>query len=192
MSTIGWLLILFGTLFARAAIKGRASHIGGDLSDAFIATVSGDTKGLMEVFARTGDPDVASAVEDTTPTAGSKDSSALVTAARDLGGKAKGYLWGATGPNYYDCSGLMWAAMKQTGQYTGSRFYTGTFVHLLGSKAVKVDTPKVGDIVLWPLHHMGVYTGPDKFYSARSVRSGIGESKISTFGLGVPSYYHVP
>lgn len=196
MSTLGWLFILFGFLTARQVLRGRVMQIPEDLGDAFIAFASADTDALGEVLARTGDSATATQAAST-GTVGAPNDNPLTTvgnisvAAVNLGKKAKGYRWTATGPDYYDCSGLMWRAVQAVG-YKGSRFSTAT---IRSRKEFKVITnPTVNDLVLWPAGsggatgHMGVITGNDLFYSARSRSSGIGESKISTFRKTKPIY----
>lgn len=219
MNTLAWILILAAALMARAVYKGRVLNIGEDLSDAFLALIKNDTAELKEVLSREGDSRTASqsdlslfspAFNAIGGTAGAiaggidgslnelerRANSSVALAAVVLGGKAKGYRWGANGPDYYDCSGLMWAAMKLTKVFTGSRFNTATFASALKGTYAKVnDAPQLEDIVLWPLRvpyatgHMGVVVGKDNFYSARSVKSGIGEAKISTFRSYPPIVY---
>lgn len=218
MNTVAWVLILAAVLVGRAVYKGRVLNMGEDLSDAFLALVSSDTEKLKEVLDRTGDSNTASAADlniyqnsmdafvgpgvETAKGVGSlldqlenRANSSVALAAVILGSKAKGYRWGGSGPSYYDCSGLMWAAMKLAKVYSGSRFSTSDFERMTGKVYTRVSTPQTDDIVLWPLRvpyvtgHMGVVTGADKFYSARSVRSGIGESSISTFRSYKPQYY---
>jgi len=201
MSTIAWLLILAAIIIGRQVVAGRVLNISGDLSDAFLAITRGDYKGLAEVFSRTGDANVADMgiPNATTPIAGLVTSGAqgvvrstLAKAAVDLGSKAKGYRFTATGPDYYDCSGLMWRAAQHAG-FSGPRFTTENVLSAKGFARIG-SGQGVGDIVLWPAGsgglsgHMGVITGADEFYSARSVRSGIGYSKISTFRKTQPVY----
>lgn len=52
MVTVGWILILFGTLLISAALRGRAMNITKDVPDAFVALLSADPKGLQEVLTR--------------------------------------------------------------------------------------------------------------------------------------------
>lgn len=218
MNTLAWVLILAALLVVHAVYRGRVFNMGEDLSDAFIALVSSDTAGLKEVMERRGDSTTASAANlslfqpSLESVAGPgigiakgigqgldeferKANASVSLAAVLLGEKAKGYRWGASGPDYYDCSGLIWQAMKLTKVYTGKRFTTSNFVSATKGIYTRVDSPQVDDIVLWPLRipyatgHMGVVTGPDKFYSARSVRSGIGESPIKSFRSHAPQYY---
>ena len=204
MNTIGWLFILLGIIVARQVSKGRVMNLPEDLGDAFIAFASGDSDALGGVLARSGDSatPTASVVDDSTQVVGTGGTaSGLAAAAQLLGSKAKGYRWAATGPSYYDCSGLMWRASQAVG-YRGPRFTTAS---ILGQKEFKrisapgtqgpgVTAAVVNDLVLWPAGsggvtgHMGVMTGPDKFYSARSVRSGIGEATISGFRKTRPMY----
>lgn len=204
MNTIGWLFILTGIIVVRQVAKGRVMNLTEDLGDAFIAFASGDTDALGGVLARTGDSTTptVSAVADSTQVVGTGGTaSGLAAAAQLLGKKAKGYRWASTGPDYYDCSGLMYKACQSIG-YRGPRFTTAT---ILGQREFKrisapatqgpgVTAAVVNDMVLWPAGsggvtgHIGVMTGPDKFYSARSVRSGIGEATISGFRKTRPIY----
>lgn len=165
-------------------------NIGEDLSDAFIAIITGKADDLQEVFQRTGDSLTPSAAEfDLGPgklalkKVGSTTDGKILAAARTLGSKAKGYRFGAAGPDYYDCSGLVYKAVQTVG-YSGPRFYTATVQAMPGFAKLDPgsDPPRVDDIVLWPGHHMGIVSGTDTFYSARSPKSGIAEAKISTFG----------
>ncbi len=193
MSTIGWFLILTAFLVIRQVARGRVMNTMEDLSDAFLAIVQGDSQHLGGVLTRTGDynqPSQADIQEGLAPATAISGNS-LLAAAESLGKAAKGYRWAATGPDYYDCSGLMWRASQKVG-YTGPRFTTHDVKTRKGF--YPVDKPIVGDIVLWhagngsSTGHMGVVSGSDQFYSARSVRSGIGYSKISTFRSSKPEY----
>lgn len=204
MNTIGWLFIFAGIIIVRQVAKGRVMNLPEDLGDAFIAFASGDTDALGGVLARSGDSatPTASAVDNSTQVVGTGGTaSGLAAAAQLLGSKAKGYRWASTGPTYYDCSGLMWKACQAVG-YRGPRFTTATVlmqrefkrISAPGTQGPGVTAAVVNDMVLWPAGsggvtgHMGVITGPDKFYSARSVRSGIGEATISGFRKTRPIY----
>jgi len=193
MSTIGWFLILAAILIFRQVAKGRVLNTMEDLSDAFLAIARGDTQALAGVASREGEynrPSAADIELGMAPAEGIASGN-LLNAAVSLGTAAKGYRWAATGPNYYDCSGLVYRAAQKVG-YKGSRFTTADIKSKDGFSSV--DTPKIGDIVLWQAGrggvtgHMGIVSGDDMFYSARSVRSGIGYSKISTFRSATPEY----
>lgn len=199
MSTIAWLLILLGILIARSVSKGRVANIGQDLSDAFLAIVSGNSDDLSEVLSRTGDSVTADQADLgvgnlTQVRVGDVTGGKILAAAHALAAKAKGYRFGAAGPDYYDCSGLVYKAVQTVG-YTGPRFFTATVQAMSGFHKLDIshDPPKVDDIVLWTGHHMGIVSGNDTFFSARSVKSGIKDATISTFGpsnkwSGAPVY----
>lgn len=210
MNTIAWILVLVSVLLGRAVYKGRVLNIGEDLSDAFLALISSDTEKLKDVLSRTGESNtaiganlnifqnsldaiggpavgIAQGIDKGLGSIQNKANASVALAAIMLGERAKGYRWGATGPDYYDCSGLMWAAMKLAKVYNGKRFNTADFERFTKDVYKRVDTAQVEDIVLWPFKvpystgHIGVVTGTDRFYSARSVKSGIGETSISKF-----------
>lgn len=193
MSTIGWVFILAAILIARQVAKGRVLNTMEDLSDAFLAIATGDTQALAGVVTREGDYNKPSAadIEEGMEPASNIAGGDILTAAVALGSAAKGYRWTATGPDYYDCSGLVYRAVQKVG-YKGGRFTTADVKRAKGF--YPVTTPKKGDIVLWlaghggVTGHMGIVSGDDTFYSARSVRSGIGYSKISTFRKASPEY----
>ncbi|WP_308426273.1 C40 family peptidase [Streptosporangium pseudovulgare] len=69
----------------------------------------------------------------------------------------KPYVWGAEGPNSFDCSGLvMWAYQKvgiSLPHYTGDQWTAGTHVSR--------DDLRPGDLVFFysDLHHVGIYVG---------------------------------
>lgn len=196
MTTVAYVLILAAIIVAKQTAAGRVMNLGEDISDAFLALARGDAKGLTEVLARKGDSTTLDSGQEGTfapHVAGAADGSmsGVAAAAVNLGTAAKGYKFTATGPDYYDCSGLMWRACQKAGVFPTSgkgsfRFTT----YDVGSRTAyfhKVSNPAPGDIVVWPTHHMGVITGTDKYYSARSEKLGIGYSTIS--GHGDSHYY---
>lgn len=212
MTAFGWVLILLGALFVRQAAIGRAVDLPGDTSDAFTDLVRGDWDGLAEVTGRRGEsvplPASAGAVEDpgafgsgsggfggsfgSAPTSPTVAGGSLVSEMQRL---AKGanyrYVWGATGPNGYDCSGLVWRAMKNLGIFTGSRFTTSSWNNVAPDIARRVDVPAAGDVVNWPGQHMGVYIGGGKMYAAKSARSGIGTQDVASARRSTPDYWRL-
>ncbi|MFI6483891.1 NlpC/P60 family protein [Nonomuraea sp. NPDC050663] len=69
----------------------------------------------------------------------------------------KPYVWGAEGPNSYDCSGLVMAAYQKVGislpHYTGDLWTAG--------RHVSKEELRPGDLVFFysDLHHVGIYVG---------------------------------
>jgi len=189
MNTFGLIFMLAGFMLGRQVVAGRVKETPQDFRDITLAVLSGDFPSLQSTLAQRGknvSPDVSSTVAAGTSgeagissLLGNPSGNGLLAKAVELGSKAKGYVLGAVGPDYYDCSGLVWRAMKDTGIYTGARFTTSTFTMQLAGHITKTDTPAVGDIVLWPRHHMGIVSGPDKMYSAMSPSLGIGYSPIN-------------
>lgn len=99
-----------------------------------------------------------------------------------LGDKASGYVLGGTGPDTFDCSGLLWRAAVNLGIYKGVRFTSATFA--LQARAHRFayrvkGHPQAGDILLWPTHHMAISLGGDKDYAARSPSKGVGPGSYS-------------
>ena len=114
----------------------------------------------------------------------------FVATARQLGAAGNVYVLGATGPNAYDCSGLVFRTLVNLGLYSGQRFSTRNFIACSSHIAFPVSSPAVGDIVLWVAAHIGIVTGPDTFYSAYSPARGILDTSISRFP-GTPRYYRL-
>jgi len=190
MAPFGYAFILGGILLLRQVLVGRAMDTPGDTRDLALALLSGDMTEVGNVLARRGE--TADAVGGGSPVASAN--TPLVAEVMRLGEAAKGYRLGATGPDYYDCSGLIWRAMRKLDIYTGPRFTTHVFAAVAAAKGwAKVDTPAAGDVVLWPAKHMGVATGGDGMYSARNEEKGINPSTISgdSSVLGTPSFYRI-
>lgn len=195
MNTIAWLCVLIGAVILQRVSVGRTDSMNDDLKDLATGAITGDYDAVSKVWARRTVAGKGLGVGGSIG-AGYAGSSELLSEARKLGSSASGYRIGATGPDYYDCSGLVWRALRNQGIYTGSRFTTQTFPGIASQFATEVASPTVGDIVVWPkgngpYGHMGIVSGPDSFYSARSRRSGIGEGSISGFPGGNPRYFRI-
>lgn len=200
MTTIAWILALLGVFVIRQSLHGRFTHVLTDLSDAALALARNDKDALGEVLTRSGDSLTASTADvaawnatanaevagATQGLGNAPPGNGVLVAAVELGTHAKGYRWAATGPDYYDCSGLMWRACQKAGVYHGPRFTTFDVERLTSFQTTR--NPRVGDLVVWPTSHMGVMSGEDQMYSARSVRSGIGYSSISGHSKNPPIY----
>lgn len=192
MNTVAWVLILVAGLLVRGMTKGRSiTQLPGDLGEMFNALVSGDQASLATALGRTGDSQVPTTAESPVTAAqavaaGPGGGSSLLGEMKRLGA-GKPYVWGGTGPNGYDCSGIVWRAMKNLALYSGPRFTTLTFIVALRSSLTKVNSPQAGDVVWWPTH-MGVCDGKDSFYSALSRNGGIKSVPISAMPKGAIFY----
>lgn len=104
-------------------------------------------------------------------------------------GKGKKYVWGATGPNTFDCSGLVMYALKHA--------FGIDYPHFSGSQIAKAKSISKGDLRPGDLvgnnEHIGVYAGNGKYWSAMSPTShpNIGMSSLSYFP-GTPKFGRVP
>ena len=118
---------------------------------------------------------------------GAGDASGLLGAVEKYG-KGKRYVWGAAGPDEFDCSGLVMYALKHS--------FGIDFPHFSGSQIAKTQhvsaaNAKPGDLI-GNNEHIGVYAGNGKYWSAMSPSShpNIGMSSISSFP-GTPIFGRV-
>lgn len=198
MDTLAILFVGAGALLLRQVFVGRVSETAGDIRDFANAVLQGDMSTAQEVFSRRGsnvsvDTSSGGTVATTT---GDVSTDALVNEMVKLGTAAKGYSQAnRTGPDYYDCSGLVWKALSNLGIYDGSPFWTGSFETVAKTFATRVDTPTAGDIVVWPYHHMGVMTSATQMYAARSshLSPQIGYDPVSAISskYGSPHYWRI-
>lgn len=93
----------------------------------------------------------------------------LVTFAQQSLGKP--YVWGGTGPNGFDCSGLVFAAMRFAGITSFPRLTAAQI-----GKSGEPEDPSVarpGDVVyydhLGPVDHVGIYIGNGQMIDAPDV-----------------------
>ena len=124
---------------------------------------------------------VKSPIDAVLPTNATNVQQAIVREAfKHLG---KPYVWGAKGPNTFDCSGLTYYVyMKATGHYiggwTGEQQYAGT--------QIPVSQAQPGDIVFWGpssgvTHHVGIYIGNGQFIHAPQPGDKVRVTSISDF-----------
>lgn len=106
------------------------------------------------------------------------------------------YVFTATGPDAFDCSGLVWYSFKEAGlrdrigdkRRTAAGYYK--YFNNLG-KADKLN-PRPGDLVVWGKNqHMGVYIGDGMAVSALNERLGVRIHKVSWINMRLKAYLHV-
>lgn len=208
MPTVGLVILVLGVAVIRQVLVGRAKQTPSDFKDATIALLNGDSAGVATVMQRRGsntdtgaESESALGSVDGTSSSGSapvvpsSGRTALAAECVRLGSNAKGYRLGATGPDYYDCSGLVWRACLNLGIYKGPRFTTRTFTFVAPKFATRINAPEPGCIVIWvAAGHMGIMLNENAFYSARSPEKGIGSANliddITYFG-STPMYWRV-
>ena len=96
---------------------------------------------------------------------------------RALGKVGAPYRWGATGPNAFDCSGLVNWAYKSAGV---SLPRTSRALSKVGTPVAKADL-RPGDLVFFyrPVSHVGIYVGNGKIVHASSRQTPV---KVSDMG----------
>lgn len=94
----------------------------------------------------------------------------------------KPYVWGATGPDAFDCSGLITAAYQQAGlslpRSSGEQYNAG--------KHVPVAEAQPGDLVFWAddrgnpeaIHHVALYVGNGEVIQAPQDGESVKKSRI--------------
>ena len=104
-------------------------------------------------------------------------------------GEGHKYVWGATGPNTFDCSGLV--------MYTLKHAYGIDYPHFSGSqynmtRHISKGEAHMGDLVFWGAggsDHVGIYAGGNKYFSAESPSQGIHMNTLdSVVGKGRPLF----
>lgn len=90
------------------------------------------------------------------------------------------YRWGASGPNAFDCSGLVVASFKSIGitlyHYTGDLLKHGTHINR--------GSLKRGDLVFPTSSHVGIYLGNNKMVVASSGKGRVIIQTIYSFYAG--------
>ena len=125
---------------------------------------------------------------EVTTTKGSSSSSSSGTGAKlveeakkHLGKK---YVWGATGPNTFDCSGLTQYCHKKL----GISIPRTSLEQSRSGKLIAKSNLQVGDLIFWkttsaPVGHVGMYIGNNQFIHAPNSRSVVKIDSLSN------SYY---
>ncbi len=98
----------------------------------------------------------------------------------------KRYVWGATGPNSFDCSGLVYYCFNKVGKkisrLTAHGYYNSC-------KKVKASDRQPGDLIFWAsggkVYHVAVYIGDGMQIGAESPKVGVVRKRVSS---GVYAY----
>lgn len=99
-------------------------------------------------------------------------------AQKALAKKGARYWWGAQGPNYFDCSGLVYWAHNQAGVRLGRTTAAG---YSRSGKAVTRATLQAGDVITFSygsgVAHIGIYIGGGSFVHA----AGVGSTTVGQY-----------
>jgi hypothetical protein len=130
--------------------------------------------------------------------AGSPSTSASTIAARVVliaeAQRGKRYVYGASGPSAFDCSGLVLYAYRRAGvanriggAHSGYAMLAWARAHHRFSRS----SPQVGDVVIYGRGaHVGIYIGHGKVISALNPRQGIRITGLHALHNPVTGYIH--
>ena len=96
----------------------------------------------------------------------------------------KRYVWGATGPYSFDCSGLTSFVYSKAIKKNITRT---TYTQVKKGKTVKVSTRKLqkGDLLFWGSkrspYHVGIYVGGGKYVHAATPSQGVRKQSLSRY-----------
>lgn len=113
-------------------------------------------------------------------TQSSSTAQTVVNAAKSQIGKP--YVWGATGPNAYDCSGLVQYAYSQAGKNIGRT----TYQQAGAGQHVSVSQAQAGDILMWGDYHDAIYVGNNQYVHAPRPGQNVTQATISSYFM--PDY----
>lgn len=108
------------------------------------------------------------------------NTSSIVKLARSEVGK--NYVWGATGPNSFDCSGLVQYVYQHA---TGRSLPRTTYDQVKVGKTVSMNNLKAGDLLFWGStnapYHVAIYIGNNQYVNAATPDQGVVLQTISSY-----------
>jgi cell wall-associated NlpC family hydrolase len=97
----------------------------------------------------------------------------------------KPYVWGAQGPNSFDCSGLVYAAYKSAGLSWPNWDRLNAALYAGYTKHVSLTELQPGDLLFYSykgtistIHHITIYAGSGMMWEANSTKTGLKYSNI--------------
>lgn len=166
--------------FKRTLVKYTAvlSVFFAGISTINVSTVHADE--ATSVSADTSDIETSTADLSTVKktSAVTKKRNAIVKLAKKQVGKP--YVYGASGPSAFDCSGLTTYVYKNAVDKTLPRT---TYGQITLGKTVKVSTKKLkkGDLLFWGNYHVGIYVGDGKFVHAPAPGQNVKTQTLASF-----------
>jgi len=106
----------------------------------------------------------------------------------------KPYVWGAQGPNSFDCSGLVYAAYKSAGLGWPTWGRLNAALYFVATKRVSFNELVPGDLLFYSydgsvqnIHHISIYAGDGMMWEANSKRVGLIYSNMYSIKGLMPS-----
>ena len=106
----------------------------------------------------------------------------------------KPYVWGAQGPNSFDCSGLVYAAYKAAGLGYPTWGRLNAALYFVATKRVVFSELVPGDLLFYSydgsvqnIHHMSIYAGNGMMWEANSSKVGLIYSNMYSIKGLMPS-----
>ncbi|MGO4201971.1 C40 family peptidase [Rhodococcus sp. TAF43] len=128
-------------------------------------------------------PSWGSSSVEVTPVAGSTGQAAANAAQSKIGSP---YVWGATGPNSFDCSGLVQWSYKQAGKSVPRTSYD----QVSGGTPVSKSNLQPGDVIgFYGSDHVGIYIGNGKVVHAPTEGENVKVSSIDAMPFSGASRY---
>ena len=117
----------------------------------------------------------------------------IATAMAQLGDQWK---YQATGPDRFDCSGLVFYSFKMHGLkhlIGGYRSAKGYYNFFKNRGRADMNAPRVGDLIVWGnFQHVGIFLGDGMAISTLTTRSGVSIHPVKGYlGIKVRAYLHV-
>lgn len=162
-------------LLAQERAQAKAAAAAAHRSDKRVSRSSGKARAAAVGAARSRPQAKSASATKVQKTASGAAAGALAFAESQVG---DAYVMGATGPNAYDCSGLMLTAYKSVGiqlpRTSQAQFSAG--------HAVSLNALQPGDLVFFysGISHVGMYVGNGTIVHAANPRSGVTYAKLSS------------
>ena len=106
----------------------------------------------------------------------------------------KPYIWGAEGPNAFDCSGLVYAAYKAAGLGYPNWSRLNAALYFVDTQRVPLSQLIPGDLLFYSydgsvqnIHHITIYAGDGKMWEANSTKTGLKFSDMYSIKGLMPS-----
>ncbi len=106
----------------------------------------------------------------------------------------KPYVWGAQGPNSFDCSGLVYAAYKAAGLGYPNWGRLNAALYFVATQRVPLTQLVPGDLLFYSydgsvqnIHHITIYAGNGKMWEANSTKTGLKFSDMYSIKGLMPS-----